>query len=197
MSETRAAAMTDLRSVAAVLADAFHDDPVFAWVFPDLETRPRLSEAMWGFLAEHVYLPVGQSVIADDAAALWQPAGVTVDDEFWVQHGEAFADSIDGQMERLGALAAAMDEHHPVDDCWYLLAIGVRPSAQGRGLGGRMLTHTLEQIDTANEPAYLEATSSRSRALYELHGFEVTGEFAVDDSPPLWPMWRPPARRGA
>ena len=24
----------------------------------------------------------------------------------WVEHGEAFADSIDGQMERLGALAA-------------------------------------------------------------------------------------------
>ena len=103
MSETRAAAMTDLRSVAAVLADAFHDDPVFVWVFPYSETRPRLSEAMWGFLAEHVYLPVGRSVIADDAAALWQPAGVTVGDEFWVEHGEAFADSIDGQMERLGA----------------------------------------------------------------------------------------------
>ena len=115
----------------------------------------------------------------------------------WVEHGEAFADSIDGQMGRLGALAAAMDEHHPADDCWYLLAIGVRPSAQGRGLGGRMLTHTPEQIDTANEPAYLEATSSRSRALYERCGFEVTGEFAVDDSPPLWPMWRPPSQRGA
>ena len=94
----------------------------------------------------------------------------------WADHGEAFADSIDGQMERLGALAAAMDEHHPADDCWYLLAIGVRPSAQGRGLGGRMLTHTLDQIDTANEPAYLEATSPRSWALYERCGFAVTGE---------------------
>lgn len=46
-----------------------------------------------------------------------------------------------------------------------------------------MLTHTLEQIDTANEPAYLEATSSRSRAMSERHGFEVTGQFAFDDSP--------------
>jgi len=170
---------------------------MFGWVFPDMTTRPRLLEAMFGFVAEHIYLPVGRSVIADDAAALWLPAGVTDTDEFWVEHGEAFAVSIDGQMERLAALSEAMDEHHPADDCWYLLAMGVRPSAQGRRSGGRMLAHTLEQIDEANEPAYLEASSLRSRALYERHGFEVIGEFTVQDSPPMWPMWRAPAQPGA
>ncbi len=196
MSEIRTATMNDLDSVAGVLADSFIDDPVFEWVFPDLAARPRLLEAMFGYLAEHMYLPIGCSVVADEVAALWQPAGVTVGDEYWVEHGEAFAMAIEGQMDRLGALAAAMDEHHPVDDCWYLLAIGVRPAAQGRGLGGRTLAHTVERIDEAAEPAYLEATSPRSRALYERHGFEVTGEFSVDDSPPMWPMWRPPSQRG-
>ncbi len=44
-------------------------------------------------------------------------------------------------------------------------------------------------------PAYLEATSPRSRALYERHGFEVTAELrATADSPPMWAMWREPAR---
>ncbi len=33
----------------------------------------------------------------------------------------------------------------------------------------------------------------RSRALYERHGFEVTGEFNLPSGgPPLWQMWREP-----
>jgi hypothetical protein len=50
----------------------------------------------------------------------------------------------------------------------------------------------LDIADAAGEPAYLEATSSRSRALYERHGFEVTRELRCGDSPPLWAMWRDP-----
>jgi GNAT superfamily N-acetyltransferase len=66
------------------------------------------------------------------------------------------------------------------------------PGAQGHGLGGALLAHTLRLADAAGEPAYLEASSTRSRVLYERHGFEVTGELSVDGSPPMWPMWRAP-----
>ncbi len=48
------------------------------------------------------------------------------------------------------------------------------------------------RADVDTLPAYLEASSPRNRALYERHGFEVTGEIQVADSPPLWPMLRRP-----
>ena len=51
----------------------------------------------------------------------------------------------------------------------------------------------LETLDAEGIPAYLEASTVRSRALYERHGFEVTGEFNLPSGgPPLWQMWREP-----
>ncbi len=50
-----------------------------------------------------------------------------------------------------------------------------------------------QTLDAEGIPAYLEASTVRSRALYERHGFEVTGEFNFPSGgPPLWQMWREP-----
>jgi hypothetical protein len=49
----------------------------------------------------------------------------------------------------------------------------------------------LEEIDAASLPAYLESSTPRSRAMYERHGFAVTGELNYPmGGPPLWLMWR-------
>jgi ribosomal protein S18 acetylase RimI-like enzyme len=181
--------------VASILAEAFTDDPLMAWTFPDDGARPRLLRGMFGFVAEHLYLPIGASVVDDaGAAALWQPPGAPGEDSesFWAEHGEGFVAALEGQVERTVRLGAAMAEHHPHEPHWYLPAIGVRRAAHGRGLGGGVLRHTLAQVDAAGALAYLEATTPRSAALYARHGFEVTAEATVDDSPPFWPMVRRP-----
>ncbi|TDC98808.1 GNAT family N-acetyltransferase [Nonomuraea deserti] len=73
--------------------------------------------------------------------------------------------------------------------------MGVIRGRQGTGLGSAMLRHRLGRADADGLPAYLEASSPRSRALYERHGFEELGEpVRVADSPLLWPMWRRPHR---
>lgn len=42
-------------------------------------------------------------------------------------------------------------------------------------------------------PAYLEASSERSKALYERLGWEFTGEAVrLPGGPLMWPMWRKP-----
>ncbi|MDN5858748.1 MAG: GNAT family N-acetyltransferase, partial [Pseudonocardia sp.] len=64
---------------------------------------------------------------------------------------------------------------------------------RGAGQGSAMLRTVLDRADRSRVPAYLEATSPDNRRLYERHGFVVTGEIAVADSPPLWTMWREPA----
>ena len=194
MDLIRASSNADLEATAAVLADAFTTDPVMAWAFPDPASRPRILQAMFGLVAEHVYLPTGSCSIGEDAAALWRPMPAEDDDSFWSEHGAEFVVAVEGQAERLGMLSEAMAAHHPADPHRYLLAIGIRPSAQGRGLGGALLDYSLRGIDQRGESVYLEATSVRSRVLYERHGFEVIGEFSVADSPLLWPMWREPRR---
>jgi ribosomal protein S18 acetylase RimI-like enzyme len=89
------------------------------------------------------------------------------------------------------ALLEQVQVHHPTVAHWYLPFIGVDPTSQGRGLGSALLRRGLERCDADHLPAYLEASSPRNRALYERHGFAVTGEIRAGDSPPLWPMWRP------
>jgi GNAT superfamily N-acetyltransferase len=190
--ELRVATVDDVGPMAAVLADAFHDDPIFTWLFPDPSERPRLSQAMFAMLGEHIYVGHGESLIGADVAGYWEPPGVPADDDFWIEHGEAFASALEGQVERVAALGEAMATHHPPAECWYLPLLGVRPSAQGRGLGGRLLARKLEHIDRSGDAAYLEASSPRNRVLYERHGFELVSEFSAEGGPPMWAMWRPP-----
>ena len=194
MDGPRAATSADLDAVAIALGEAFTDDPLMAWAFPDAESRPRILRGMFGYLAEHLYLPEGEVVVDDrGGAALWQPPGARGEDSdtFWAQHGAAFVEALEGQIERTMVLGAAMAEHHPHEVHWYLPAIGVRPIAHGQGVGGALLAHTLASVDRDGVVAYLEATTPRSVVLYERHGLEVTTEFTVDDSPPIWPMVRP------
>jgi GNAT superfamily N-acetyltransferase len=75
----------------------------------------------------------------------------------------------------------------------YLAVMGVAPEWQGKGLGSMLMHPGLESLDAERAPAYLEASTPRSRELYRRHGFEVTGEFNLpSDGPPVWQMWREP-----
>ena len=76
---------------------------------------------------------------------------------------------------------------------WYLAMMGVIPERQGRGLGTALIAPALRDLDGDGAPAYLEASSPRSRELYLRNGFVVTGEFELPSGgPPLWQMWREP-----
>jgi GNAT superfamily N-acetyltransferase len=78
---------------------------------------------------------------------------------------------------------------------WYLHYLGVEPRAQGRGLGGALMAPVLAECDRDGLPAHLEASTDRSRMLYERHGFDRTDTFHMPAAgPPLREMWREPRR---
>jgi ribosomal protein S18 acetylase RimI-like enzyme len=100
-------------------------------------------------------------------------------------------------LPRLIRTLNAIEAKHPHDLHYYLPVIGILPEWQGRGFGSALLRPMLERCDREQLPAYLEASSPRNRDLYERHGFEVVEEIHVaKDSPPMWPMRRPPAETG-
>ena len=179
-----------------MLTDAFEHDPLMTWSFPDPATRRRRLHGLWTFMAGEAYLPLGSSTVVPgiDATALWLAPGQVLDEAFWAAAGER----VRRRAGRRGR-APLGDERGdggppPRDEHWYLLSIGVSPARQGGRLGSALLAHTLAVADAGDAPAFLEATSPRSRALYERHGFEVLAELRVDDSPPMWAMLRPPSR---
>lgn len=56
---------------------------------------------------------------------------------------------------------------------YYLFTLGVSRSAQGKGVGRRLVTEMLERIDAESTPAYLETQNERNVPLYQRLGFDV------------------------
>ncbi|MFR9806653.1 GNAT family N-acetyltransferase [Pseudonocardia sp. RS010] len=187
---------SDHAAVAATLTAAFHDDPVFTWLHPgpaDRQAKIRFFfDLTVDVLAQHDDTWATGADVA--GAALWVPYGrAPMSDEEGEAFGAALAQRAGGDAERLFALMTMMERHHPHEPHEYLWFLGVRPDRQGQGLGTATMAPVLARADRVGHPAYLEATSSRSKALYERHGFVADTPISVDGSPPLWPMWRDPA----
>ncbi|GEL19866.1 GNAT family N-acetyltransferase [Pseudonocardia asaccharolytica] len=185
----RPADPADVATIADVLSAAFFDDPVFRWMFPDPTRRARALPPSFALFAR-AYQPLGASHVSPaGGAALWAPPGV----EAFPDEEELAADigAIAGpDAGRVFIVLELLGERHPADPAHYLNLLGVRPDRQGHGIGSSLLRAATRRCDEAGEPAYLEATSERNRALYERHGFVVVGEIALPDGPSLWPMWR-------
>lgn len=175
----------------ATLTLAFSADPVVRWAWPDSERYlsywPPFVDAFGGKAFEE-----GTAYGLEDhvAVALWLAPGVEPDGEALMS---LFQESMDDQrFEDIGGVFEQFDEHHPTYDHWYLPLMGVEPASQGRRLGSTLLQHTLDKCDRDGLPAYLEATSPRSRNLYARHGFDDVATIQAGSSPPLWAMLREP-----
>lgn len=193
----RPAARAEVDRLSAAFAAAFEDDPVFTWLIPN---RPRRLERLLRFFKlelRHVVLPAGRAWTADGAAggSLELPPGAwKMPISAQLVQAPAFTRVFGARLPQAMALITLMEHRHLREPHYYIPYVGVAPSAQGQGLGTALLRPTLDRCDREELPAYLEATSERSAALYRRLGFEHLDELKLGSSPPLWPMRRPPAR---
>lgn len=178
-----------------VLTDAFMDDLLARWLFPEVDERRRLQSHFYRPLLTH---PAAEAYLirGGEGAAVWLTlaAGQRPPEE------QSDSVSVFGESgARLSALGQALTPRHPDrEPHLYLPCMGVINGSRGAGLGSALLRHRLDLADADGLATYLEASSPRSRALYQRHGFEDLGEpVRVADSPLLRPMWRPshPDRR--
>jgi ribosomal protein S18 acetylase RimI-like enzyme len=188
----RHATAQDIHSLKKVLAEAFFDDPVLGWLMPEDNKRLGRLRRYFGIELRHLALARGRVWTTSDLAGAalslppgrWRsPLSVTL------REGSAFG----LRVSRAARLGAAIEWRHLRGPHYYVRDIGVLPNMQGRGLGSALMRPTLERCDRESLPAYIEASSERSAALYERLGFQHTRELRVGGSPPLWLMLRPPS----
>ncbi|MFC8868681.1 GNAT family N-acetyltransferase [Streptomyces sp. NPDC057148] len=196
----RAAGESDRELVVRLLDEAFLDDPVSGWVFPGEEYRRRTHHRLMAAFTDAV-LADGRIDLTEDGAAcaLWLP--VPAGEGAGEEPGDGAEDipaqvreAVDPDNERVELIARLTEGIHPSGRAHeYLWMIGVAPGRQGEGLGTALIGTVLDRCDREGLPAYLEASSDRSKGLYERLGFEFTGR-ALDlpDGPRMWPMWREP-----
>ncbi len=190
----RPARAEDTGRLKTVLAEAFIDDPVFGWLMPKDGKRLAQLRRYFGLDLAHYALPHGLVWTTNDlaGASLTLPPGKwRVPPRTTMLHGTAFGFHV----PRAARMGATMEWRHGREihgPHYYVRDIGVHPDSQGRGLGSALMAPTLERCDRERVPAYIEASSERSAALYERLGFKHVKELRVGGSPPLWLMIRPP-----
>jgi predicted N-acetyltransferase YhbS len=74
----------------------------------------------------------------------------------------------------------------------YLALLGVDPSAQGQGIGRKLLQPRLDDCDANGVSIYLETQKQENLAYYGRFGFSVRDTVSFDGCPTIWSMWREP-----
>ncbi|UJP40213.1 GNAT family N-acetyltransferase [Cellulomonas palmilytica] len=201
MFDVGAATRDEIPAVAAVLGEAFADDPVVVGMIGTADGRCDRATALYSALlrAED---PDGIEVdVARDRSGRILGAAVWERPEARGASLRALLRETPGFLQALGPLRLplalrgwkALSRHRPDEPHWYLGEIGVRAAHRGTGVGSRLLAHRLRHVDDHGHGAYLESSTPRNRALYVRHGFEARGEIRGVHAARPTAMWRPPA----
>lgn len=189
----RTAGEGDREFVVRLLDEAFQDDPVSGWVFPDRAHRVATHHKLMGAFAD-VVLAEGRVDVTEDGAACALWLSVPADDHGDEDGPGQLREAVDPENERVELIGRLTAGIHPAGRAHeYLWMVAVAPGRQGEGLGTALIETVLDRCDREGIPAYLEASNARSRKLYERLGFELTGRpLELPDGPQMWPMWREP-----
>jgi GNAT superfamily N-acetyltransferase len=195
--EVRTAAVDAVPHVAAALADAFMSDPVFTWLLPGSLRRQARLRTMFVAEIDQYVVPNGtvwttpgyDGAVTELPPGAWEmPKSVTGNEALkWMR---AFG----RRLPLAISVQHTMAERHLSEPHFYVRTVGVRSALQGQGVGSALMQPTLERADSAGLPAYIEASSERSAALYERLGFvHIDVLHLPEGGPPLWLMRRDPA----
>jgi ribosomal protein S18 acetylase RimI-like enzyme len=198
-------AAADEPSASEVLTQAFMQDPFYLFVFPEDEVRRRCTRLLWKALVRtcRLFGKVHTSVELDGAACWLAPGSDELTFARALRSGFALPLALARfppaprrlMLRALEVLDAERRKHMP-GEFWYLEALGVAPSRQGRGIGGRLMAPVLALADAARLPCYLETETERNVTFYQKFRFRVMSRLEFPGTPVvLWTMRRDPPGR--
>ncbi|MEU7731244.1 hypothetical protein AB0B78_39505 [Streptomyces sp. NPDC040724] len=178
--------------LSGLLAAAFHDDALTAWMIPDEQQRTALLPGFFRLFAELSATHDGILTTDDgDAVLLFLPPGAEPDE---AALDAAFAQVLGEHTDQLRTIARLQAERHPHTPHYYVSFGAVRPGRQQHGLISRLLAQITARADAEGVGVYTEASSPGGEAATRRAGFDRLGtDIALPDGGPvLRPMWRNP-----
>lgn len=180
----------------ATLAEAFDRDPLFVWFLPERAQRRR-------WLAWMLHRPLGETMPLGGAFTVGPTEGVILSypPGAWPPPPLRWLGTLPIPPGlptwRLVSAGLPLDkrihELHPPGPHLYVYVLGVAPSRQGKGLGGKLLRHVAAIADDARVPCHLETANPDNVSLYRRFGYEVATELTEHGGPTVWIMTRPVA----
>ncbi len=183
----------DWEVAAGLLARAFADDPLMVWLVPEAgERRRRLPRQFARLFADCQTGCLRLMVEGGEAVTLWHGPEEPTRNGRWTSLVTRWQwwRVAGPHRSRFAALGRQINRTRLPGPHWYLGVAGCDPSAQGTGQGGAVIRAGLERADADKLPVCLETAKESNIGLYRRFGFEVTREWRVADSPPVWSMVR-------
>lgn len=189
----RAAAARDLPIVAACLASAFYEDPLWGhWTFPD-ESRRRRDLLPFMTLMAQLGSAEGWTAMTarGESVTVWTPPGASYGSpEQEPLISEVFDRLFGARAPAIHELFQQFEEHTPAGRFYHLEWWATHRSHAGHGFGGALLCENLARVDAEHLPSYLESTNPANLPRYEALGFRRVGELAPPGGPSVTTMWR-------
>jgi GNAT superfamily N-acetyltransferase len=188
------------KQASEVMGRAFHNDPLWKYLVPDETRRAQALLLSMNILVRYSLL-YGKiyTIPTLDGIACWLPPGETTPSfSRLVRIGirsAPFQLGWTGFRRYLAIENSCGKVHKSIAPGahWYLWGLGVRPSRQGLGIGGRLIQPVLALADIDRLPCYLETMNEKNVPFYEKHGFRVVNDGVVPRHRlRVWAMLREP-----
>jgi ribosomal protein S18 acetylase RimI-like enzyme len=169
-----------LHQAGGVLSRAFFDDPLMTCYLPDPARRALLLPTIMLAAIRYSFL-YGQVFTTSrlEGLACWLPPGRTTMTAWRMLRAGLGQVPFQLGLEALQTIRKVepvIDRIHKAclpGPHWYLMMLGVEPSSQGKGIGGRLVEAKLDEIHKNGLPAYLETMTEQDVAFYSKRGFRV------------------------
>ncbi len=194
---------SQMPAAAAMLARAFHDDPLMRYAIPNPDERARLLPPLYermirfGLLAGEVYATAD----VPEGVSIWLPPNAKWTRENMEASGmHEFATLIGNDAYQRYREVVSREWQARLREVpgpgWYLFILGVEPRVQRRGLGGALMRPILDRADSEQVVCYLETENERNVPFYLKQGFDVVvdGEEAGASAVRFWTFSRIPKK---
>jgi ribosomal protein S18 acetylase RimI-like enzyme len=180
--------LADVEPAARVIAQAFIDDPLCAYMLPSRRSRPRTLTKFFRIYGE-LNIKAGRVYGAGDplqGVAYWkfpEAGGLSIS-----VRGLGKLLPLLFSMYTIGYIRAreilkrieALHERHASMPHYYLDNLGVVEAARGRGLASKLIRPFLAQADQGGFAAYTDTVTEANVPMYEHLGFRCVESSPVD-----------------
>lgn len=180
-------------AIVALIDTAFLNLPANQYLIPDRGQRSAIMRRYFTIHVGHALAHGTSHVAVHDhtvvGAALWYEG----DDPGPTNYDQALVDAVgDQHADRFRAFDDQLHQHTPTTDHAYLGFLAVIPDRQSHGIGSLLLHFQHHDLDRLHRPAYLVASSERSRELYLRHGYTDTAHRLLElpNGGRMYRMWR-------
>lgn len=200
--EVRIVPIAEYEHAAMSLAEAFAVDEV-ARYFLDTDDMAAYTEEykyklhcdiMRYVTAAHCYKGIVTTIGPNyDAVALWMPPGKNMDDLWTILRSGMwrlwYKLSSEGKTRFYNEFLPLLhDTKHDVlgerdDESYYLVYLGSKPSARGKGYAKKLIEHMTARADLEGRATYLESSAEANIGYYKKHHFSEKKVIALERGP--------------